>query len=94
MPNKPAPQEVTVDPKTTAFLVLDLNCRCEDPQEATAAVRPFGYTCVIPIDGLVARGAYEHDLTAPIHHPPGRRRGEVSDHRVRQDKASLNQNLI
>ena len=63
MPNKPAPQEVIVDPKTTAFLVLDLNCRCEDPQEATAAVRPFGYTCVIPIDGLVARGAYEHDFT-------------------------------
>ena len=33
MPNKPIPQEVTVDPKTTAFLVLDLNCRCEDPKE-------------------------------------------------------------
>jgi len=33
MPNKPVPQEVTVDPKTTALLVLDLNCRCEDPKE-------------------------------------------------------------
>ena len=33
MPNKPTPQEVTVDPKTTALLVLDLNCRCEDPKE-------------------------------------------------------------
>src|SRR6516165_5742391 len=33
MPNKPIPQEVTVDPKTTAFLVLDLNCRCENPAE-------------------------------------------------------------
>ena len=29
MPNKPIPQEVAVDPKTTALLVLDLNCRCE-----------------------------------------------------------------
>ena len=33
MPNKPIPQEVTVDPKTTALLVLDLNCRCENPEE-------------------------------------------------------------
>ncbi|TMA59290.1 MAG: hypothetical protein E6J73_15905 [Deltaproteobacteria bacterium] len=33
MPNKPTPQEVTVDSKTTALLVLDLNCRCEDPKE-------------------------------------------------------------
>jgi nicotinamidase-related amidase len=154
MPNKPTPQDVTVDPKTTALLVLDLNCRCEDPKEpcyqlinpvakflerarqanmfilytaadrykgtpearmpaafkqrpdeptifppafdkfysgemqpmlqqrgiktviccgassnqavmytATAAVRPFGYTCVIPVDGLIARGDYEHEFT-------------------------------
>lgn len=30
---------------------------------ATAAVRPFGYTCVIPVDGLIARGDYEHEFT-------------------------------
>jgi nicotinamidase-related amidase len=144
MPNKPVPQEVTVDAKSTALLVLDLNRRCEDPKErchqliepvakfldrarqvnmfilytaadrykgtqrddeptifppafdkfysgemqpmlqqrgiktviccgassnqavmytATAAVRPFGYTCVIPVDGLIARGDYEHEFT-------------------------------
>jgi nicotinamidase-related amidase len=154
MPNKPTPEEVTVDPKTTALLVLDLNARCENPQErchklvepvakflprarqarifivytasdrykgtaeermphafkqqehepvlfppafdkfysgelqpmlqkrgiktvivcgassnqavlytATAAVRPFGYDVVIPVDGLIARGDYEHDFT-------------------------------
>ncbi len=33
MPNKPQPKDITVDPKTTAFLVLDLNARCEDPKE-------------------------------------------------------------
>ena len=33
MPNKPKPVEVTVDPKTTALLVLDLNARCENPAE-------------------------------------------------------------
>jgi len=30
---------------------------------ATAAVRPFGYDCVIPVDGLIARGDYEHEFT-------------------------------
>ena len=154
MPNKPIPQEVVGEAKTTALLVLDLNCRCEDPKEAcnkliepvakfldraraanmfivytaadrykgtpearmphafkqrddeptifppafdkfysgelqpmlqnrvintviccgassnqavmytaTAAVRPFGYTCVIPVDGLIARSDYEHEFT-------------------------------
>ena len=154
MPNRPIPKEVTVDPKTTALLVLDLNARCENPEErchkllepvakflprarearmfvvytasdrykgtaeermprvfkqqsdepvlfppafdkfysgelqpmlqkrgiktvivcgassnqavlytATAAVRPFGYDVVIPVDGLIARGDYEHEFT-------------------------------
>ena len=154
MPNKPVPQEITVYAISTALLVLDLNCRCEDPKEpcyklinpvakfldrarranmfivytaadryqgtpearmpaafkqrddeptifppafdkfysgelqtmlqqrgiktvivcgassnqavmytATAAVRPFGYTCVVPVDGLIARGDYEHEFT-------------------------------
>jgi nicotinamidase-related amidase len=30
---------------------------------ATAAVRPLGYTCVIPVDGLIVRGDYEHEFT-------------------------------
>ena len=154
MPNKPEFVDVRVDPKTTAFLVLDLNARCEDPKErchrliepvadflarareakmfivytaadryrgtpqarmphafkqqadepvlfpgafdkfyggglqpllqqrgikgliiagassnqavlytATAAVRPFGYDVIIPEDGLIARGDYEHEFT-------------------------------
>jgi len=33
MPNKPAPADVTVDVKTSALLVLDLNARCEDPKQ-------------------------------------------------------------
>jgi len=154
MPNRPTPIEVTVDPRTTALLVLDLNARCENPEErchqliepvakflararearifivytaaqrykgtpearmphafkqrpdepvffppafdkfyggeiqpllkqrgvktvivcgaasnqavmytATAAARPFGYEVVIPVDGLIARGEYEHEFT-------------------------------
>ena len=30
---------------------------------ATAAVRPFGYDVVVPVDGLIARGDYEHEYT-------------------------------
>jgi nicotinamidase-related amidase len=30
---------------------------------ATAAARPFGYDVVIPVDGLIARGDYEHEFT-------------------------------
>jgi nicotinamidase-related amidase len=30
---------------------------------ATAAARPFGYEVVIPVDGLIARGEYEHEFT-------------------------------
>jgi nicotinamidase-related amidase len=154
MPNKPKPVEVIVDAKTTALLILDLNARCENPEErchqlvgpvarflprarqarlfivytasdrykgtaeermphafnqqqdepvlfppafdkfysgelqpmlqqrgiktvivcgassnqavlytATAAARPFGYDVVIPVDGLIARGDYEHEFT-------------------------------
>jgi nicotinamidase-related amidase len=154
MPNKPVSQEVTADPKITALLILDLNARCENPEEpchkliepvakflerarqanmlivytvadrykgtpearmphafkqqsdepvifppafdkfysgelqpmlqarriksvivcgassnqavmytATAAVRPFGYDVIIPVDGLIARGDYEHEFT-------------------------------
>jgi nicotinamidase-related amidase len=154
MPDKPKPVEVTVDPTTTAVLVLDLNARCESPEEpchklvtpvakflgrarqacifivytvaphykgtpeermphafkqqgdepvlfprafdkfyggelqpllqnrgiktvivcgassnqavlytATAAARPFGYDVVIPADGLIARGEYQHEFT-------------------------------
>ncbi|HTM08104.1 MAG TPA: isochorismatase family protein [Verrucomicrobiae bacterium] len=154
MPNHPVPKEVAVDAKTTALLVLDLNARCENPEErchklvepvakflgrardrrifivytasdrykgtaeermprafdqrkdepvifppafdkfysgelqpmlqaraiktvivcgassnqavlytATAAARPFGYEVVIPVDGLIARGDYEHEFT-------------------------------
>lgn len=154
MPNKPNPIDITVDTRTTALLVLDLNARCEDPKQpchkllepvanflprareagmfivytvsynhkgtaeermplafkqqenepvvfpdafdkfyggeldrllkqreikttivtgassnqavlytATSAARPHGYDIIIPMDGIIARGAYEHEYT-------------------------------
>jgi len=32
-PNRPEPQPLKLDGKTTAIVVLDLSCRCENPQE-------------------------------------------------------------
>ena len=32
-PNRPKPQQLKLDSKTTAVLVLDLSTRCEDPKE-------------------------------------------------------------
>jgi hypothetical protein len=31
--------------------------------ERPAAVRPFGYTCIIPVDGLIACSEYAHEFT-------------------------------
>lgn len=43
MPNRPYPTEVTVDAKTTAMLVLDLNVRCEEPEQPChKLVEPVG----------------------------------------------------
>lgn len=43
MPNRPHPAEVTVDAKTTAMLVLDLNARCEEPEQPChKLVEPVG----------------------------------------------------
>lgn len=33
MPNKPVPADMTVDVKSSALVVLDLNARCEDPKQ-------------------------------------------------------------
>src|SRR5947208_2777342 len=32
-PNRPEPQQLKLDSKTTAVLVLDLSARCQDPKE-------------------------------------------------------------
>ena len=44
-PNRPEAKPLTVDSKTTAILVLDLNARCDDPKQVcskiTAAVGEF-----------------------------------------------------
>lgn len=34
MPNRPHSTEVTADAKTTTLLVLDLNARCEEPEQS------------------------------------------------------------
>jgi len=39
-PNRPEPKPVTLDVKTTAILVLDLNARCDDPKQVCSKLTP------------------------------------------------------
>ncbi|HEU4342927.1 MAG TPA: isochorismatase family protein [Candidatus Binatia bacterium] len=65
-PNRPEAKPLTLDPKTTAVLVLDLNARCDDPKQvcskiaapvgdflekARAATAPIIYTVSATVKG-------------------------------------------
>jgi len=39
-PNRPEPKPVTLDGKTSAVLVLDLNARCDDPKSTCSKLTP------------------------------------------------------
>ena len=42
-PNRPEPKPVTLDSKSTAVLVLDLNARCDDPKQVCSKITaPLG----------------------------------------------------
>ncbi len=42
-PNRPEPKQVSLDGKTPAVLVLDLNARCQDPKEVCSKLmQPLG----------------------------------------------------
>src|SRR5258706_14676599 len=42
-PNRPDPKPLTLDSKSTAILVLDLNARCDDPKQVCAKITaPLG----------------------------------------------------
>src|ERR1043166_508599 len=40
-PNRPEPKPVSLDGKTTALLVLDLNARCDDPKSTCSKLTPI-----------------------------------------------------
>lgn len=39
-PNRPEPKPITLETKTTAVLVLDLNARCHDPKQVCSKLMP------------------------------------------------------
>jgi hypothetical protein len=42
-PNRPEPKPLTLDSKSTAILVLDLNARCDDPKQVCSKITaPLG----------------------------------------------------
>ena len=75
-PNRPEPKPLTLDSKTTAVLVLDLNARCDDPKQVcskiTAALGDFldgARAASVPIIYTVsatAKGKPIGELAAPL----------------------------
>src|SRR6266481_8215618 len=75
-PNRPEAKPVTLDSKTTAILVLDLNARCDDPKQVCSKITaPLGdflekaRTAGVPIIYTVsatAKGKPIGELAAPL----------------------------
>jgi nicotinamidase-related amidase len=80
-PNRPDAKPLTLDPKTTAVLVLDLNARCEDPKQVcskiTAPVGEFlekARAATVPIIytvSLSAKGKPIGELAVPLKRKEG-----------------------
>jgi nicotinamidase-related amidase len=75
-PNRPEPKPLTLDSKSTAVLVLDLNARCDDPKQVCSKITgPVGdfldkaRTAAVPIIYTVsasAKGKAIGELAAPL----------------------------
>ena len=75
-PNRPEPKPVTLDSKSTAVLVLDLNARCDDPKQVCSKITaPLGdfldkaRAASVPIIYTVstaAKGKPIGELSAPL----------------------------
>jgi nicotinamidase-related amidase len=75
-PNRPEPKPLTLDSKSTAVLVLDLNARCDDPKQVCSKITgPVGdfldkaRTAAVPIIYTVsasAKGNAIGELAAPL----------------------------
>jgi len=80
-PNRPEPRPVTLDSKSTAVLVLDMNARCDDPKQVCSKIAaPLGEflekarAAAVPIIYTVsssAKGKPLGELAAPLHRKPG-----------------------
>jgi nicotinamidase-related amidase len=80
-PNRPEPKPITLDGKTTAVLVLDLNARCDDPKQICSKItEPVGdflekaRAAVVPIIYTVsasAKGKPLGELAIPLKRKEG-----------------------
>jgi len=80
-PNRPEAKPVTLDSKSTAILVLDMNARCDDPKQVCSKIAaPLGEfldkarAAAVPIIYTVsssAKGKPLGELAAPLHRKPG-----------------------
>src|SRR5258705_8703997 len=75
-PNRPEPKPLTLESKSTAILVLDLNARCDDPKQICSKITaPLGdfldkaRSAAVPIIYTVsaaAKGTPIGELAAPL----------------------------
>jgi hypothetical protein len=80
-PNRPEPKPVSLDGKTTAVLVLDLNARCDDPKSTCSKLTPIVReflekvrAAAVPIIYTVsasAKGKPIGELAAPLKRKEG-----------------------
>jgi nicotinamidase-related amidase len=82
-PNRPEPKAVTLDSKSTAVLVLDLNARCDDPKQVcskiTASLGDFldkARAAAVPIIYTVSTAAKGKPIGEPAA-PLRRKENEV-----------------
>lgn len=80
-PNRPEPKPVTLDSRSTAILVLDMNARCDDPKQVCSKIAgPLGEfldkarAAAVPIIYTVsssAKGKPLGELAGPLHRKSG-----------------------
>lgn len=80
-PNLPQPRPLTLDSKTTAILVLDLNARCDDPKQVCSKITaPLGdflekaraaRVAIIYTVSAAARGKPLGELAIPLKRKEG-----------------------
>src|SRR5215470_13798492 len=70
-PNRPEPKPLTLEGKSTAILVLDLNARCDDPKQVCSKITASlgDWAAAVPIVYTVsaaAKGQPIGELAAPL----------------------------
>src|SRR5262249_6267415 len=97
-PNRPEPKPLTLEGKSTAILVLDLNARCDDPKQVcskiTASLGDFldkARAAAVPIVYTVsaaAKGQPIGELASPLRRKESERPSSIPTRSISSSAAS------